>query len=273
MIRIADLHTHSKASDGQFCPSEVVRMAKDSGIEVLALTDHDTISGLDEAIDAGREYGVQILPGVELSAREYHTFHILGYGFDPKNSILAETLSSMRQGRNSKALRIIDYLKDSGVHIEFPEVQVLSGNGVIGRPHFARLLLEKGYISNYRDAFDLYLDTDEYHEQVETEKPSVVKCIEWIKSSGGKVSLAHPYQIGISDEEMSRLVRDLTDLGLDAIECYYPKQTPEMTFFYVSLAKKYGLHITGGSDFHGEKVKPGITLSRWELELDWLVNG
>lgn len=269
---IVDLHTHSNASDGQYSPSELVKLAYDRGIEVLALTDHDTLSGLAEAACTAREVGIRFVRGVELSAREYHTFHILGYGAFAPTSSMAEKCDNARQGRKDKALRIIDYLYDKGMRITMEEIQAVAGEANIGRPHFARLMLDKGYISNYREAFDCYLDTDEYHDRVEIMKQPVARCIEKIKISGGKAVLAHPYQIGIDDEALEKLVRELIDLGLDGIECYYPKYTREMTKFYLSLAKRYGLHVTGGSDFHGEKFKPEIELVRLNLDVDWLID-
>lgn len=271
MVYTADLHIHSTASDGQYSPTQLVQLAKQAGIQVMALTDHDTLGGLTEAVQAGAEAGVRVIPGIEMSAREYHTFHILGYGVATENSPLTEACQGMRIGRGKKALRIIDFLKDKGMYIDMDEVSQLAAGSVIGRPHFARIMLEKGYISNYRDAFNLYLDTDEYHERVEISKPPVQECIEKIKGSGGKVVLAHPHQIGIDNDAMDKLVRQLADQGLDGIECYYPKHTRDMTEFYLSLAKKYQLHVTGGSDFHGEKVKPEIKLAQLELELDWLL--
>lgn len=271
-MSIVDLHTHSKASDGQYSPSELVRLAHQWGVEVLALTDHDTLNGLSEAACAAREAGIRFIKGVELSAREYHTFHILGYGEFTPGSPMAEKCDGARQGRKNKALRIIDYLYDKGMHITMEEIQSIAGEANIGRPHFARLMLDKGYISNYREAFDRYLDTDEYHDRVEITKQPVARCIEKIKTSGGKAVLAHPYQIGIDNDAMEKLVRELVELGLDGIECYYPKHTAEMTKFYLSLAKRYGLHVTGGSDFHGEKYKPEIELARWDLDVGWLMD-
>ena len=271
MIRTVDLHTHSRVSDGQYHPAELVSLAKQKGIQVLALTDHDNIDGVVEASCAGQNLGVQVVPGVELSAKEYNTFHILGYGKFTQDSPLAKLCNRSREGRRGKALRIIDYLAEKGMYITMEEVRAVAGEGSIGRPHFARLMLEKKYISNYRDAFNLYLDTEEYHDCVEIEKPPVRACIEAIKTSGGKVALAHPYQIGIDNDEMDMLVHELVSYGLDAIESYYPKHTPEQTGFYLELTKKYGLYITGGSDFHGERVKPEIELAKLELELDWLL--
>lgn len=143
---------------------------------------------------------------------------------------------------------------------------------VIGRPHFAQVMVRYGYVQSNREAFDRYLDTGEY-QRIERQKPSVRICIEAIKSAGGKVSLAHPYQVGLDDNDLEALVQRLTEYGLDAIECYYPKHTLEQQAFFLRLTEKYHLRVTGGSDFHGEQVKPDIGLADLELDTDWLFLG
>lgn len=267
----SDLHTHSTASDGQYAPARLVGMAKERGIEVLALTDHDAMDGLEEAVRAGERLGVRVIPGVELSAKEYPTFHILGYGFAPGAPALAELCRRMKARRDERTGRLLAFLRQKGMELTAAEVEELAGGDIIGRPHFAQAMVRRGYVATNREAFDRYLDTEEYHRQVERGKPSVQECIEAIRASGGKVSLAHPYQIGIGDDELDRLAAELAHSGLDAIECYYPKYTREQREFYIRLAEKYHLHRTGGSDFHGEKVKPDVELAALDLELDWLL--
>lgn len=269
---IADLHTHSTASDGQYTPSELVRLAKNQGIGVLALTDHDTIAGLDEAVAAGEALGLQVIRGVELSAEEYHSFHILGYGFRDGDTELSRLCKKLRTGRDDRKYKIIDFLREKAVNIDLAEVEELAGGEVIARPHFARVLVKHGYVSTNREAFDRYLDTGEFRQKVKRFKADARTCVEAIKSAGGRVSLAHPYQMGLPDDELEALVARLKDMGLDAIECYYPKYTPEQQAFYLHLAEKYRLSQTGGSDFHGEKVKPDVRLARWPLALGWLMD-
>lgn len=271
MRHISDLHTHSTASDGQYTPAQLVGMAKERGLEVLALTDHDTMDGLEEAIRAGKRLGVRVIPGVELSAKEYPTFHILGYGFVPGAPPLAELCHRMKARRDERTERLLAFLNQKGVGLTAAEVEGLAGGDIIGRPHFAQAMVRRGYVATNREAFDRYLDTEEYHRQVERDKPSVRECIGAIKASGGRVSLAHPYQIGIRDDELDRLAAELAHNGLDAIECYYPKYTQEQQGSYIHLAEKYHLHQTGGSDFHGEKVKPDVELAALDLELGWLL--
>lgn len=267
---IADLHTHSTASDGQYTPSQLVRLAKDRGLEVLALTDHDTVDGLDEAVRAGDELGLRVLRGVELSAREYRSLHILGYGFSTAPSALTELCAEMKAGRDERKYRIIDFLHEKGVDISLAEVEELAGGDVIGRPHFAQVMVRRGYVQSNREAFDLYLDTDEY-QRIERQKPDARTCVEAIKSAGGKASFAHPYQTGLAGESLEALARELAGYGLDAVECFYPRHTVEQQAFYLHLAEKYHLRVTGGSDFHGERVKPDIPLATVELDIDWLI--
>ncbi len=271
MTYIADLHTHSTASDGQYTPAELVTLAGKRGIELLALTDHDTLDGLDEAVREGERLGVHVLRGIELSAEEYGTFHILGYGIDPQAPELQTLCSRMRERRDERNPRIIEFLRKKGLTISLDEVREMAGGVIIGRPHFAQVMVRRGYVADNREAFDRYLDTEEYRREVERGKPPVRECIDAIRDAGGKSSLAHPYQIGIEDSALDTLVGELSDFGLDAVECIYPKHTAEQTAFYLSLADRYHLNVTGGSDFHGERVKPGIELATLRLDLGWLV--
>ncbi len=269
---LCDLHTHSTASDGQYTPVELVRLAQERGLDVLALTDHDTVDGLEEAVQAGERAGIRVVRGIELSAREYPTFHILGYGFDPEAPALSALCRELKEGRDRRAPRIIAFLEEQGVHIPLSEVEELAGGQIVGRPHFAQVLVRHSYVSSNREAFDRYLDTEEFLRRVERPKPPAQVCVETIQAAGGKVSLAHPYQIGVDNEKLEAIVRELAGWGLDAIECFYPQHTLEQRDFYLSLVKKYGLHVTGGSDFHGEKVKPDIGLATLEVETDWLLS-
>ena len=271
-MQTVDLHTHSTASDGQYAPGPLVGRAKEKGVGILALTDHDTIDGLAEARRAGERLGVQVLRGVELSAGEYHNFHILGYGFREGHTPLQELCSRFQQGREEKKLLLLDFLHSKGLDITLEEVEGLAGGKVIGRPHFAQALVRRGYVKTNREAFQRFLDTEEYH-QIKIFKLSARTCVEAIKASGGKASLAHPYQLRLEDAALEGLVKKLTAWGLDALECHYPKHTPAQQASYLGLAGKYGLHVTGGSDFHGEKVKPDVQLAPLHLDISWLLEG
>lgn len=271
MRYMVDLHTHSTASDGQYTPTQLVQRAMVRGIDVLALTDHDTTEGVEEAVKAGASCGIRVIPGVELSAREHKNFHILGYNYDPSSPALRQLCELQRTNRVRRERMILDYLKTKNMDLSQNEVEQLANGTVIGRPHFAQALVGRGYVQTTREAFQRYLDTVEFWEKVPRLESDVRSCIDTVKASGGKVSLAHPYQMKLSNEDMDRLVSQLAAWGLDAIECFYPKYTPEQQAFYLRLARKYNLHITGGSDFHGEQVKPNIELSAWDLELSWLL--
>ena len=267
---LCDLHTHTTASDGQYTPTELVGLAKARGLSVLAVTDHDTIAGVTEAQRAGSELDLTVIRGVELSAKDYPNCHILGYRFQDGDTELARLCERFRAGRDERKYKIVDFLREKGVDIDLAEVEEIAGGEVIARPHFAQALVRRGYVSSNREAFDRYLDTQEFLRRVERPKPPARVCLETIRAAGGKTSLAHPYQIGVDNEKLEDIVRELAGLGLDAIECCYPRHTPEQQEFYLHLAEKYGLHVTGGSDFHGERVKPDIRLAAWELETDWL---
>ena len=271
MSVLADLHTHTTASDGQYTPAELVRLAKQHGVQILAVTDHDTIDGVDEAQRAGDALGLLVIRGVELSAKEHHNFHILGYGFQDGDTELSRLCAKLRAGRDDRKYQIVEFLREKGVDVALAEVEELAGGEVIGRPHFAQILVKHGYVATNREAFDRYLDTEDFRKRVKRFKADARTCVEAIKSAGGKVSLAHPYQMGLPDDDLETLVAQLKDWGLDAIECYYPKYTPEQQKLYLYLAEKYKLRQTGGSDFHGEKVKPDVDLARWPLELEWLM--
>lgn len=264
----ADLHTHSTASDGQYAPAELAKLVKKRGAETWALTDHDSVDGVEEAKAAGRALGLRVIQGVELSADDYLNLHILGYGFSIPD--LQSWLDSLKKGRDGRKYRIRDFLRTKGLEIPLDEVDAEAAGGSIGRPHFAMVMLKHGMVATRKEAFDRYLDTPEFQKIEKGTKPSAQECVERIKAAGGKVSLAHPYQIVLEKESLEDLTQRLTGYGLDAVECYYPQHTPEQTAEYLRLAEKYGLHITGGSDFHGEKNKPNNPLAAWDLDLEWL---
>lgn len=271
MKYLTDLHTHSAASDGQYTPAELVWMAKEHGLEVIALTDHDTLAGTDEAAAVGQKLGIQVLRGVELSAKEHNNFHILGYCYDLDSPALQNLCRKQQENRIKREKIILDFLGEKGIELTLDEVEAFAGGKVIGRPHFAQAMVQRGYVQTRQKAFEVFLDTSEFWAKVPRLEAGAENCVRAIKDSGGKASLAHPYQMKLSNQELDLLVGELADLGLDAVECYYPKYTPEQQAFYLYLAEKYSLHATGGSDFHGEQVKPGIRLAKLELELNWLL--
>lgn len=266
----SDLHTHTTASDGEYSPAALVAKAVAAGVECLAVTDHDTTGGLEEAVRAGEKLGLRVLRGIELGAREEKNLHILGYNLRPGAPGLEALCRKMRESRDERKYRILDFLREKGVPLSLEEVEGLAGGEVIARPHFARAMVARGYVSTTREAFDRYLDTGEY-QRIERFKESAAGCIGAIRAAGGRAVLAHPYQIHYPDDKLERLVARLKEAGLEGLECHYPRHTPAMVRFYLDLAARYGLHVSAGSDFHGERVRPDTPLTPVPLDLHWLL--
>ena len=253
-----DLHTHSTASDGKLYPAELMRHAQAVGIEVIALTDHDTLSGLEEASEEAARIGVELIPGVEISAENKPgTLHMLGYYVDPSDAELMETLSWLRGGRDDRNHIILSKLAELGCPLEWDEVAALAGGESMGRPHIATAMVNRGYVSSFNDAFDRYLGKGAaaYTDRDKMTPEIAIKCI---RSAGGLPVLAHPQTLSLSDDELSDLLSRLTSMGLAGVEVYYYSHSEEETALYSSLARKYGLIVTGGSDFHG----PGMIETR-----------
>ena len=270
MTVLADLHTHSTASDGQYAPAALVEKAAAAGIQVLAVTDHDTIDGAEEAVQAGTALGLTVLRGVELGAAEDRHMHILGLHLGPECPALTALCRKLRASRDERKFRIVDFLREKGMDVSLEEVEALAGGGVVARPHFAQVMLRRGYVTSLREAFDRYLDSDEY-QRIERWKAGAAECIAAVHSAGGRAVLAHPYQLGYADDRLEETLRTLREKGLDGLECFYPRHTPGQTAAYLRLAEKYALYITAGSDFHGEAVRPDTRLTPISLELGWLI--
>ena len=268
-----DLHTHSTASDGQYSPADMVKKAKDAGLELYAITDHDTVDGQEEAIKKARELGVNYITGIEISTQEGEEIHMLGLGIDPYNDALLKQCQSFKEDRVNRGKKIVAFLKEKGIAISLEKVQKIAGNASLGRPHFAQFLVEQGYVNTRREAFDRYLNTSEFCRRTERIKPSPEEAITLIHQAGGKAVLAHPGLLKMGKKWQENLIAKLAAAGLDGIECFYQKHTFIQTKFYLKLAKKNDLAITCGSDFHGEKVKPNVPFG---MELDekyreWLI--
>jgi len=254
-----DLHTHSTASDGSYSPTELVKLAKEMGLRALALTDHDTIEGLAEFIKTGKELDLETVPGTELSAYfEKGTLHILGYFIDFHSPKLKDRLKKLQEARAERNPKIVKKLQALGIPITYEEVVAISGGGQIGRPHFAKLLLQKGIVKTFDEAFERFLKRGA-PAYVEKDKIFPRECLEIILEAGGIPVLAHPFTLHLENDALEVFVKQLKDWGLRGIEAYYTEHTPEQTAFYLKLAEKYGLCVTGGSDFHG-KNKPEIKL-------------
>jgi len=254
MNKLCDLHIHTYYSDGVHSPSEVVEMAKMKEISAIAITDHDTISGIKEGMKRGKSKGVEVIAGVELSSQEaQRDVHILGYLISLNRSALIEKLQFFREERMKRAYVIIKKLKDLGISIEFDEILQIAQNGSVGRPHIAQVLLRRGYVSSIKEAFDRYIGY-ESPAYVPKYKMTPKEAINLIRNSGGIPVYAHP---GVhSDPDY---ILHLAKQGLMGIEVWHPDHSEEDIKILDEIADKYGLLKTGGTDFHGfEKGKAPI---------------
>jgi 3',5'-nucleoside bisphosphate phosphatase len=257
-----DLHTHSNASDGSLPPREVVRLAKERGLVAFALTDHDTIDGLAEAMATGHELGLEVIPGVEISARHnLGSMHILGYFLDYESELLAQRLAVLKQARKDRNPQIIAKLNKLGIPITMEQVEGISGGGQVGRPHIARALYQGGFVRSLQEAFDIYLGNNGLAYVSKFRFPPE-EAIAMIRDAQGVPVLAHPFTLGLHTfEALKPVLQELMDLGLAGVECFYPEHSPDQEALYLSLARNLGLLITGGSDFHGDN-KPEVSLGR-----------
>ncbi len=261
-MELIDLHTHSNASDGTFAPAEVVRLAKVGGLKAFALTDHDTVEGLAEAMAAGEKYGVEVIPGVEVSARfPGGSMHILGLGIEYGNGRLGERLAVLQQARAERNPQIIDKLNGLGVKITFEQVEKISGQGQMGRPHIARALMESGYVRSIQEAFDIFLRNDGKAYVPKFRFPPQ-EAIAMIRDVQGVPVLAHPFTLNLGSAfALKNTLTELKALGLAGLETIYAEHTPEQEALYLKLAGELGLLVTGGSDFHGDN-KPELSLGK-----------
>ncbi|MGP0074007.1 MAG: PHP domain-containing protein [Bryobacteraceae bacterium] len=258
-----DLHSHTNESDGTFTPLELVDLAMDSGIEALAISDHDTFAGFDQALPIARARGLDLVCGIELSTRvpgsKVRTVHLLAYFLhQPPAADFREWLDELIAGRRDRNQRLIASLREQGLDINLSEVEKL-GRTLTGRPHFARILIDKGYVSSYEEAFRRYLG-ETAPTYVERFAPYVVAAIQRVIDAGGLPVLAHPIRLGFRDSASEeKFISELRDGGLGGIEVFHSDHRPRDMERYAGIARKYNLAVTGGSDFHGE-AKPQISL-------------
>jgi predicted metal-dependent phosphoesterase TrpH len=241
-----DLHTHSTASDGKLRPSEVVRLAKQLGIGVLALTDHDTTDGVVEAQGAGRDLGVEVIAGIEINSEgEHGDAHILGYFVDPSEPCLQEQLEAIRDARVGRAKGMLKKLAAMGMPLKWEAVLAIAGDAVsIARPHIARAMVEAGYVATTQAAFAKYISNDG-PAYVNRLRMTMSEAVAFIHGAGGVAVMAHP-----AESRLVHLIPQLVEARLDGVEVYYPKHTPEQQAELLDIATRYNLVVTGGSDFH-----------------------
>jgi predicted metal-dependent phosphoesterase TrpH len=260
---VIDLHSHTNESDGTFTPEELVDLAMERGIEALAISDHDTFAGFDQALPVARSRGLDLVCGIELSTRvpgtKVRTVHLLGYFLhQPPSAEFREWLGELITGRRDRNQRLIASLREQGIDIELGEVEKL-GRTLTGRPHFARLLIQKGYVRSFDEAFRRYLG-ELAPSYVERYAPYVKAAIQRVVEAGGLPVLAHPIRLGFRDTEAEeKFIVELRDAGLRGIEVFHSDHGPREVERYAGIARKYNLAVSGGSDFHGE-VKPQISL-------------
>ncbi|MFC2170541.1 PHP domain-containing protein [Calditrichota bacterium] len=258
-----DLHIHTTASDGSFTPGEIVDMALNKGLSAIAITDHDTVAGIKEALRAAENTALEIVPGVEIST-EYSsenteiTLHLLGYFIDHHDAALIDTLKWMQEIRDQRNPRIIKRLNDLGIPVKTEEVAQAAGEGVVGRPHIAEVLIRHGVVETMDEAFDRYLGTNG-QAYVPKTRISLEKAIDLILAAGGIPVLAHPMILTRKHNDIEKLLPAWIQLGLKGIEVWYTEHTEKETEYYSSLADRFELVKTGGSDFHGV-YKPGVEI-------------
>lgn len=256
MSRI-DLHLHTTHSDGSLSPTEVLQLALKARVTALAITDHDIVSSIPEALAVGAELGIEIIPGVEISSCIGNSeLHILGYYIQWQDPELNQRFATLRESRHNRNPQIIERLRSLGLDVTYGEVRALAGTDSVGRPHIARLLMDKKYVTSAKDAFDLYL-AEGRPAYVARELPQPEDAIAWIRAAGGVAVLAHPTWAKVSGEGLFTLLKTLKASGLGGIEVHYSTHTKRQTAEYLDLAKRLDLLVTGGSDFHGI-TKPDI---------------
>lgn len=258
-----DLHTHTNASDGAMPPFELVFCAARAGLRAIAITDHDTVSGLDEGIAAGEDVGVEVIAGIELSANYPREMHILGLFIDHHSPALTNKLESLKQYRAERNAKMIDNLASQGFIISYDDVLAFKPGSTlagIGRIHMALALTKKGYAGSVSEAFSKFL-TGGAASYVARQKFEPQECIKIIKDAGGYAFLAHPIYSEKEPQNLESLIVRLKDCGLDGVECMHSEQDEAFSDICLRLCRKYSLMVSGGSDFHGAN-KPHIQIGQ-----------
>ncbi len=267
---VIDLHCHTSASDGTLSPRELVERAKADGADVVAVTDHDTVDGIAEAMRNGEQAGVRVVPGIELSCYEERSVHMLGYFIDPTSRLLLEELTLLQEERVNRARRMVERLNELGYELTFDEVKEQSEGDVLARPHIARAMVTRGHIENVRDAFTPDLIGDGGKADVTKRSPTPGEGIELIRQAGGVAVMAHPavgHHEGPERSVPVALIEALKGKGLQGIEVDHPDHPRALRDELGALAATLDLIGTGGSDFHGE---PGHRIGNCTTSLDAL---
>lgn len=258
MSRI-DLHIHTNASDGTYSGAQVVQLAHSQGLSAIAITDHDTVSGYFEAATEGEKLGVEVVPGIEISTKYDRAVHILGYYIDPKSPSLEPVLNWIVHDRDERNRKMAELMAADGLPVSYEMMHEKYGE-VIGRPHFAALLVELGLAKSIQDAFDRFVEKGQKYYQPRTILP-LDEAVRIIVDAGGIPVLAHPFQYRMDDALLRELIEYCMGFGLEGMECRYTGYDEKMVAYLEGLSAEYGLIRTGGSDFHGSN-KPHISLGR-----------
>jgi predicted metal-dependent phosphoesterase TrpH len=257
---VIDLHAHTTYSDGSLTPTELVDEAADLGLRALAITDHDTVDGLPEALDAGRRRGIRVVPGVEINLEHDRvTMDLLGYFLAGRPSAeLREELSTLRAYRDERNARMVERLAELGYPLAPSDLQALAENGAVGRPHIGEAMRRRGYVDSVAEAFERFLRRGA-PAWVDRRRLSLARAIRLLRASGGLPVLAHPGIIRADAAGLQRIVREGARQGLAGIECFYPLHDEQTLARCLELARTFALVPTGGSDYHGS-VKPDVRL-------------
>lgn len=257
-----ELHCHSTASDGRLTPTQLLDLAASRNLAALALTDHDTIAGHAEAMAAGAAHNIRVIGGIEISTLfDGKEAHILGYGVRPSDDATHATLDGLRGVRESRARGMVAKLSEQGVQVSYDRVRALAGDGMLGRPHIARAMLETGAVASIQDAFDRYL-AEGKSAFVANDALTPAEAAALIHRAHGCVVLAHP---GLFAGKFDALFQHLLEAGLDGIETYYPEHNASQMEELAALARAHGLITTGGSDFHVENGHHAAALGDMRL--------
>ncbi len=256
---LIDLHIHSTFSDGSLTPEAIVELALQAGLKTISLTDHDGMRGTVRFMEACRTAGVRGIPGVEISVDcKSGTMHMLGYFLLERNPHFEPALVRIRQGREDRNQAILEKLNHMGYALTWQDVVQFAGEDVVGRPHFARALIEKGYFKKKEDVFDRLLGKGK-PGYIDRFRLTAEESIAMIRQAGGVPVLAHPLTLGLHRKGLRAVLADLAAKGLQGIEAYYPEHDATQTRNCMALAEEFHLAVTGGSDFHGA-LNPALKL-------------
>ncbi len=257
-----DLHVHTYYSDGTNSPETVVRLAREIGVDTIAITDHDGISGIPEAMAAGRKYGVTVIPGIEISVtNQGGNMHVLGYRLNLADEGFKAAVETMISNRTDRNERLMAAFGEMGIDISEADIKKYAIMDYVGKPQMALALKERGFIRDVKEAFS----SENFFKsgtvgKIKRVKFSPEEGIGIILAAGGIPVLAHPCTLNLSPENLDQKIKELTEYGLKGLECYYSNHSSEMTKDYLGLADRYGLMTTLGSDFHGNEIDPEIMI-------------